>query len=196
MIYELEALAVALKTAREQKGYSQRDLSARSGVRQSQISKIENADVDLRISSLNAIAHALDLEVTLIPRKAVPAVKSIARNTITPPNVTPDVARLMAQIGKQLEFVKNLNIDMSIMSNLLRHYKELQQFQNLILDTTELNQIHRSMNTFAEVGGVKALQRVAKQMSDVRNTLAHSDPRIKVPELPRSAYQLEGDEDG
>jgi hypothetical protein len=82
------------------------------------------------------------------------------------------------------------------MSNLLRHYKELQQFQNLILDTTELNQIHRSMNTFAEVGGVKALQRVAKQMSDVRNALAHSDPRIKVPELPRSAYQLEGDEDG
>ena len=36
------------------------------------ISKIENNQVDLRLSSLIALANALDLEVTLMPRKAMP----------------------------------------------------------------------------------------------------------------------------
>ena len=196
MIYEMEALAATLKAARERKGFSQRDLSARSGVRQSQISKIENADVDLRISSLNAIANALDLEITLVPRKAVPAVKSISRSAVTPPTVLPDVAKQMAQIGKQLDGVRNININTSAVAALQRHFKELEQFKNLIPDTSELQQIHRTMNRFAESGGVEALQRAAKQMSQMRNVLAHMPPRIATPKLPRPAYELDGGDDG
>ena len=79
MGYEAENLAAALKAARINKGLSQRALSALAGVPQSHISKIETSGVNLTISSLAAIAHALDLEIALIPRKAVPAVKSITR---------------------------------------------------------------------------------------------------------------------
>ena len=79
MTYEAERLAATLKAAREKKTLSQRTLSVRAGVPQSHISKIENGKVNLTVSSLTAIAHALDLELALVPRKAMPAVNSITR---------------------------------------------------------------------------------------------------------------------
>jgi transcriptional regulator with XRE-family HTH domain len=69
-----------LKTARQDKGLSQRDLSAKTGIPQSHISKIESGAVDLRLSSLIEFARMLDLEVTLVPRKLVPAVQSLIRS--------------------------------------------------------------------------------------------------------------------
>lgn len=45
-----------------------RELSARSGVPQSHISKIESGSVDLRISSLIALARVLDLELLVAPK--------------------------------------------------------------------------------------------------------------------------------
>ena len=79
MTYVTDKVATALKAAREHKGMSQRDLAGRSGVPQSHISKIEASSVDLRLSSLSALAHALDLEIVLVPRKAMPAVTTILR---------------------------------------------------------------------------------------------------------------------
>ena len=75
----LDHIIDALKTAREVQGLSQRDLCARSGVPQSHISKIENGAVDLRASSLVELARVLDLELVLVPRRGVPAVRSIIR---------------------------------------------------------------------------------------------------------------------
>lgn len=79
MSYSTQTIADALKAARTRKGLSQRALSTLSGVPQAHISKIEQNAVDLRLTSLLAIAHALDLELILVPKKAVPAVQSIAR---------------------------------------------------------------------------------------------------------------------
>ena len=79
MVYSTENMARELKTARVAKGLSQRALSERAGVPQSHISKIEGGGVDLRHSSLVEIARALDLEVTLVPRKHLSAVRSITR---------------------------------------------------------------------------------------------------------------------
>ncbi len=81
MTYATEHIAAGLKAARESKGLSQRELGAKSGVPQGHISRIENGAVDLRLSSLVALARALDLELTLIPRKIVPAVRSIVRSS-------------------------------------------------------------------------------------------------------------------
>ena len=79
MVYSTENMARELKAARLAKGLSQRALSERAGVPQSHISKIERGGVDLRHSSLVEIARALDLEVTLVPRKHLAAVRSITR---------------------------------------------------------------------------------------------------------------------
>ena len=81
MSYVTEQILQSLREARINKGFSQRELSARSGVPQSHISKIESGGVDLRMSSLIAIARVLDLELFVAPKKSVPAIKSIIRSS-------------------------------------------------------------------------------------------------------------------
>ncbi|AZM95978.1 helix-turn-helix domain-containing protein [Vreelandella venusta] len=81
MSYATEQILESLREARARKGFSQRELSARSGVPQSHISKIESGGVDLRVSSLIALARVLDLELFVAPKKSVPAIKSIIRSS-------------------------------------------------------------------------------------------------------------------
>lgn len=81
MSYATEQILQSLREARVRKGFSQRELSARSGVPQSHISKIESGGVDLRMSSLIALARVLDLELFVVPKKSVPAIKSIIRSS-------------------------------------------------------------------------------------------------------------------
>lgn len=80
MNYAIEHITEQLKEARERKGLSQRELGKLVGVPQSHISKIESGAVDLRLSSLVELARALDLELTVVPRKSLAAVHSIARS--------------------------------------------------------------------------------------------------------------------
>ena len=82
MTYLNDQTLKSLREARQRKGFSQRELSAKSGVPQSHISKIENGAVDLRMSSLVALSRVLDLELELVPKKTVPAVKSIVRSNL------------------------------------------------------------------------------------------------------------------
>lgn len=80
MTYLNDQILKNLRDARQRKGFSQRELSAKSGVPQSHISKIESGAVDLRVSSLVALARVLDLELVLAPKKSVPAIKSLMRS--------------------------------------------------------------------------------------------------------------------
>jgi transcriptional regulator with XRE-family HTH domain len=81
MSYITEQILESLREARVRKGFSQRELSRRSGVPQSHISKIESGGVDLRMSSLIALARVLDLELFVAPKKLVPAIQSIIRSS-------------------------------------------------------------------------------------------------------------------
>lgn len=89
MSYVTEQILESLLEARVRKGFSQRDLSVRSGIPQSHISKIESGGVDLRVSSLIALARVLDLEVLIAPRKFVPAIKSIIRSNDKDESMSP-----------------------------------------------------------------------------------------------------------
>jgi HTH-type transcriptional regulator / antitoxin HipB len=82
--YSLEDISKVLKAAREAKGLSQRALSSLAGIPQSHLSKIENGSVDIRLSSLIQLARSLDLELKLVPMKALPAVESIIRSVRSP----------------------------------------------------------------------------------------------------------------
>jgi len=81
MNYSTQYISQHLKATRENMGVSQRELSSKSGVPQSHISKIESGNVDLRLSSLIAISRVLELELTLIPRKYLSAVNTIVAST-------------------------------------------------------------------------------------------------------------------
>jgi len=85
----IEAVAVALRTARVREGLTQRELGRLAGVPQSHISKIESGAVDLRLSSILAIAQVLGLTLTLEPRAA----DTGARDAATPPRA-PAIAAL------------------------------------------------------------------------------------------------------
>src|SRR5262249_23928130 len=71
------SFSAQLKTARERKGLSQRALGERVGLPQSHISRIEAGAVDPQASSLMQIARALDLELVLLPRGALAAVRAL-----------------------------------------------------------------------------------------------------------------------
>ena len=96
MAYLNNQILKNLKEARARKGLSQRELSARSGVPQSHISKIESGKVDLRVSSLVALARVLGLELELVPKKSIPAVRSIVRS-----GVNTEIAEAQRRIQKQ-----------------------------------------------------------------------------------------------
>ena len=74
---EKDRITDQLKAARDASGLSQRDLTAMTGIQQAQLSKIENGSVDPRLASLTTIARALELELVLVPRRSLPAVKAI-----------------------------------------------------------------------------------------------------------------------
>lgn len=77
MDYSTDYIYKTLKEFRERKGLSQRVLTSKTGVPQSHISKIEAGQVDLRLSSLVAMSRVLDLELVLIPRNKMAAVKAV-----------------------------------------------------------------------------------------------------------------------
>ena len=65
-------IAKILQAARTGQGLSQRELGQRSGLTQAQISRIENGEVDLRLSSLIALVTVLGLELNLNPQPPRP----------------------------------------------------------------------------------------------------------------------------
>jgi len=75
--YQTTEFVETLARARQQRGLTQSALGARLGLPQSHISKIERGRTDLRLSSLIELARQLDLELVLVPRKYLPAIRSI-----------------------------------------------------------------------------------------------------------------------
>jgi transcriptional regulator with XRE-family HTH domain len=73
-------IAAALREARAGKGLSQKALAGSLGLHQRQISDLERAKVDTRLSTIQNVARALDLELVLIPRQLIPAVQSLQRS--------------------------------------------------------------------------------------------------------------------
>ena len=68
-----------LHEARLRKQLSQHQLADRLGLRQRQISDLERAAIDSRLSTIQNVARALDLELMLIPRHLISAVEALQR---------------------------------------------------------------------------------------------------------------------
>ena len=76
----------SLKSARQEKGLTQAELGKKLGLPQSHISKIEQELTNPQLSTLSDMARMLDLELTLVPRSMLPAVRSLitGEDTDTP----------------------------------------------------------------------------------------------------------------
>jgi len=185
-----------LKAAREAKGLSQRVLAKLAGVPQSHISKIENAGVDLRISSLTQIARALDLELTLVPRKSVSAVRSIMRSA-EPVSSRKTTASLVKELGRLEQFAHKIAQQQS-------SFKEASQLQSRIHDLARLDvpesylksvkKLNNQLNlVFKEPENLRRLVDSLERVQELRNALVHS-PTEELKQISRFAYSLEDDD--
>ncbi len=200
MSYETEDIARALKSARIAKGLSQRELSQKADLPQSQISRIENGAVDLRLSSLIALARVLDLEPTLVPRKVVPAVKSIIRSGEKPVLTREQARRVqkeMMRFQDTITKVSELQPKLKELQQLQRQFQELQRYQGFIPDTKPIAQARKTVLDFKKNNqNLGALREAIDQLKTLRNITVHYPAGGPDEEKPRPAYSLDEDDHG
>ncbi|MFW8637483.1 helix-turn-helix domain-containing protein [Cribrihabitans pelagius] len=196
MTYASEHIASSLKEARESKGLSQRELSKRSGVPQSHISKIESNAVDLRLSSLTSLAHALDMELTLIPRKAAPAVRSLARSTAAQGGGSHnDALRELAKVQRSLDALPLALKENTAVDALQKNVAELHKFRSILQETDALRNIRQMLENIETSGGLKNIQKAAKNAQNLRNMLVHNVSALSNKRITsRPAYSLDEDD--
>jgi transcriptional regulator with XRE-family HTH domain len=71
--------AEVLRDARLRQPLTQQELADKLGLRQRQISDLERARTDPRLSTVQNVARALDLDVVLVPRHLISAVQALIR---------------------------------------------------------------------------------------------------------------------
>lgn len=79
MSISFQPITTELATARREAKLSQRALGKKIGLAQSHVSKIERGTVDPQLSNLLEIARSLGLELMLVPKRLVPAVRALTR---------------------------------------------------------------------------------------------------------------------
>jgi transcriptional regulator with XRE-family HTH domain len=201
MTYSTEHIVGALKAARQQKGLSQRELSAKAGVPQGHISKIENGAVDLKLSSLIALARILDLEIMAVPRRLVPAVQALARTGDAAGAQTSDTARLAAKHVRRIEkavtrLAAGKTADSAELERLRRAARELSR---LPVGAKELESLRRIAAAFGKrEQGQAQKQEIADAAASLERAWSQLVRRMsqEPARAPRPAYALEdGDDD-
>ena len=201
MSYATEHIASTLKSAREARGLSQRALSKKAGVPQSHISKIENGAVDLRVSSLVELARVLDLELMLVPRKAVSAVQSIVRGSTESALTASDTARQTLKELKRLQdsvaSVTQIHPAVNELAQLQRQVRELQHFRIPRHDLDAIRSAAEAVKAFRDnAQSLHAVRNSLSQLRNLRNALAHGLGTGGESESVRPAYSLDEDDHG
>jgi transcriptional regulator with XRE-family HTH domain len=201
MSYATEYITSTLRTARETKGLSQRDLSAKSGVPQGHISKIERGTVDLRVSSLVELARALDLELVLVPRKSVPAVKSIARSsapsTLTDRESARRVQREVTRLKNAISHLHTEALSSTELNQLLRQVRELQHFRLSRSQLEDIRNATQVATAFTDDPEYMNMLRLSlSRLRELRDALVHGQRGEGEIESVRPAYSLDEDDHG
>lgn len=199
MSYATEHIAASLKAAREHKGLSQRALSLKAGVPQSHISKIENGAVDLRLSSLVELARVLDLELMLVPRKKLPAVRAIIRGDDHGQGDVQSARKatnLLQRLEDQIAELPSDRLSEIGVQELQRRARELMHFKLSADDLVQLREASAAMQEFLnDPRNLEAVEQAQSQLRMLRNALAHA-AGASAPSLPRPAYRLDDDDHG
>ena len=75
----IQPVLEALRETRLERDLTQAELAQKLGIRQSQISNLERAVVDPRLSTVQDVARVLDLELMLVPRQLIPVIDGLIR---------------------------------------------------------------------------------------------------------------------
>lgn len=196
--YATEHVTNTLRAARTARGLSQRELSVNSAVPQGHISRIENGSVDLRLSNLVALARALDLELMLVPRQSVPAVRSVARSAATdapgPGKTGRRIRRELALMQETLGSLPPQFRSRNDLGQLRRHVRELSHFAPALLDIEVIRDVKQALDALVRgEGNPAAIRRPLARLQELRNALAHNRIARDETEPAQPAYSLEDD---
>lgn len=194
--YGLESLTEAIRQARLAKGWSQRDLSARAHLTQAQISRIENGEVDLQVSTLIELARSLDLDLQLVPRSAVTAVEAAIRSAEERSDERSS-KNLLVTLRRAAEDAKGVAPDREDIASIASSLRDLEPLASAFRGTfmtAELERLRINLEGFLTYPPAerpsqsKLIRDAAVWLKNLRNTLMHA------PHTERPAYSLD-DED-
>lgn len=195
----IEHIVTLLRNAREKKGLNQRELSALSGVRQSQISRIEKGAVDLRTSSLIELARALDLELTLVPQSAVSAVQSIARSNTPPSGAAQETRLAVRDLHRLAKVVADhraaLPLEPEEIAQLQRQLRELPHYQLSKSDRQVIRSANQAIQAYlSDPRAIDTVRDALVRLRTTRNQIAHRTATPSAPERTHPAYTLDEDD--
>ena len=202
MTYATDHFAETLKNVRMAKGITQRALGERVALPQGYISKIENGVVDLRVSSLVELARALNMELMLVPRKAVPAVQSIARGNTEPDFLAGGslrrTRREFARLQEGVAGLVKLHPSSVELAGLARRVRELQHFLIPHQHLGTIRDVRKAVESYSHDSsqGLNGIDEYIRRLVNLRNSLAHGLAAGRESESTRPAYSLDEDEDG
>ncbi len=194
MRYKSEDLIREIRDRRTDAGISQRALAARSGLTQAHISQIETGTLEPGLSSFIDMARALDLEIMLVPKKFLPAVQGILRQTSTEQSTPQDGEAALREIGRGERLVikqKQLygsSADLDRIADALRFLRHAPlRKPDLQIVTGAINKLRRYQASPQSKDIVAA---IATDLQQLRNRMVHSPS-----EAPRPAYAIDDEDD-
>lgn len=194
MGYKSEDLIREIRDRRADAGISQRALAARSGLTQAHISQIETGTLEPGLSSFIDMARALDLEIMLVPKKFLPAVQGILRQTSAAQSTPQDGEAALREIARGERLVikqKQLygsSADLDRIADALRFLRHAPlRKTDLQIVTDAINKLRRYQASQQSKDVVAAL---ATELQQLRNRLAHNPS-----EAPRPAYAIDDEDD-
>lgn len=196
----IEEIAASVREARIAKALTQKELGQRVGLPQSHISKIEKGTVDLKLSSLVEIARALDLEITLVPRKALPAVEGAVRAH----GATVETSRAVSLLNEQAQIAERIKANFPDLSQVEGFQNAIRSIPRLQFDAAQLKALDEALQpakrlkTIIEAQGgaaalAKRIEEATSALRHFRNIQVRHAPLIEAArQLP--AYRLEEDD--
>ncbi|MET3900381.1 transcriptional regulator with XRE-family HTH domain [Devosia sp. UYZn731] len=191
----MQILIEQLRRARAENHLSQRELSARTGLTQSNISLIENGSTEPGINTVVQLARALDLELMLVPKRYIPAVIGIMRSPTNPGALTPETgSAMLTELKRGERLVKKLTAQYGEQPDLLKIGATLRDMRRLNVRADELNQVTDALNTLrdhqASPQASPVVREVGERLRRLRNNIIHQPPATV-----RSAYGEDEDDD-
>ena len=196
----IDEIADSIRAARRAKAMTQKELGQRVGLPQSHISKIEKGAVDLQLSSLVEIARALDLEVKLVPRKALPAVESVVRAHGT----TVETSRALNLLNEQAQLAERIKGSFPDLSQIEGFRNAIRNIPKLQFDAAKLKALDEALQPAKRLKSLIEAQggasKLAKQLEEATSSLRYfRNSQVHTPlietrrQLP--AYRLEEDDE-
>lgn len=196
----IEEIAAHVREARITKALTQKALGQRVGLPQSHISKIEKGAVDLKLSSLVEIARALELEIKLVPRNALPAVEGAVRAH----RATVETSRALSLLNQQAQIAERIQAKFPDLPEVEGFRNAIRNISRLQFDAAQLKALDEALQPATRLtsiiegqGGVaalaKRLEEATSALRQFRNFQVHHAPLIEAARQ-RPAYRLEEDD--